>query len=81
MGGRMMATYDKQFADRLIAGNGRLLEFQEPAPDNPAAQRIVKYTNAWGREAFGVTFEGDDPEEYLRETRYVRNPVIYWEAE
>ncbi|HWV45754.1 MAG TPA: hypothetical protein VN039_07020 [Nitrospira sp.] len=65
-----MATVDKKFADRIIAG-----EWPEDE-----AQRIVKYTNAWGGESYGVTFPGDPPDKYLIESEYIQNPTIYWEA-
>ena len=65
-----MATVSKKIADRIIAG-----EFAE-ADGWPL--RIVKYTNAWGGEAYGV-------EQYAREygkymaSEYVRDPEVYWE--
>ena len=65
-----MATIDKRIADAIAAG--------EYADDRPT--RIVKYTNAWGGEAFGVTFEGQDIDKYVTPTEFIRNPTIYWEA-
>lgn len=75
-----MATIDsREFVDRLIAGNGRLPEDQEEAPDNPAAIRIVEYTNQYGRRTWGVVFEGDfDPYRYEHETQFVREPHVIW---
>lgn len=70
-------TCDKSFADKLIEGRGRI--DQEDAPDNPFAERIVEYTNAWGGLAYGVTFTRDDQEKYLRESEFIRAPRIYWE--
>ena len=64
-----MGTVSKSIADAIIAG-----KYED---DNP--KRIVKYTNAWGGEAYGVTFGNDDPNKYLYETEYVQNPVIYWD--
>ena len=63
-----MSTVSKEIADGIIAG--------EYESDNPT--KIVKYTNAWGSDAYGVIFHGDDLEIY-KESYYVRNPVTYWE--
>lgn len=70
-------TTDKNFADKIIAGNGRIN--QDEAPDNPRALRIVEYTNAWGVQAYGITFNERDKNKYMLPTHYVRNPKIYWE--
>lgn len=72
-----MATVNKDIADKLIAGNGRI--DPEDTPDNPWAIRIVEYDNAWGGKGYGVTFEGENPHRYLQESQYVRNPKIIWE--
>lgn len=80
-------TTTKAFADGLIRGNGRVpgedprlgLVLGEEAPDDPPAVRIVEYVNQGNRLAYGVTFPNDDPEKYLRESEYIRNPKIYWE--
>lgn len=72
-----MTTVHREFADRLIRSNG--LEGEE-APDNPPAVRIVEYTNAWGKLAYGVVFSTDrDPDRYDRETEYVQQPKTFWE--
>ncbi len=71
-----MSTTSKEIADRIVACNGVLY------PDQPweaPIERIVKYTNAWGGDAYGLTVEGQDPDTYLRESEYVKNPVIYFE--
>lgn len=61
-----MATFhSKTVVDSLIQGNGRQVEDQGDAPDNPWAERIVAYTNPGGHRVWGVTFEGDpDPYRY-----------------
>jgi hypothetical protein len=64
-----MSTVDKSIADRIVAG-----EF----PDDRAL-KIVKYTNLWGGDSYGVVFHGDDPEKY-RPREFVQNPTVYWEA-
>lgn len=64
-----MATVDKEIADDIIAGKY----------DEDEAMRIVKYTNAWGGEAYGVTFRGDSPYKYLLESEYIKNPSVYWD--
>lgn len=78
-----MATIDtREFIDRLIAGNGRLPEDQEDAPDNPFVTRIVEYTNQGGRRVYGVVFEGDfNPYRYETETEYLSDPRIIWTRE
>ncbi len=75
-----MATVDKKFADRLIAGDGLLPECGEEAPDNPPASSIVEFTNAWGKTAYGVVFEGErDQEKYMHESDYVQSPRVIWQ--
>ena len=71
-----MSTVDKAFADKLVTANGQL--YQDD-PFEPPVTRIVQYTNAWGAEAFGITFEGQDPEKYTRPSEYIGSPRIYWE--
>lgn len=66
-----MSTVSKDIADRIVKG--------EFAKDSP--KRIVKYRNAWGGEGYGVTFRNQDHDKYLRESAYVLNPKIYWEAQ
>lgn len=63
-----MSTVNKKIADDIV--NGKYPEDE--------AQMIVKYTNAWGGEAYGVTFKGDDQDKYLRPTPFIQNPTIYW---
>jgi hypothetical protein len=72
-----MSTVNKEFADTVVAANGVLYPDD---PFEPPIVRIVRYTNAWGGEGFGMTFKGQDPEKYMRPTEFVINPVIYWEA-
>jgi len=64
-----MSTVNKGLADRIIAG-----EFAEDSP-----RKIVKYTNAWGGESYGVVFEGERLDNYAA-SNYVIEPSIYWEA-
>jgi len=64
-----MSTVDKSIADRIIAG-----EFEEDH-----AFKIVKYKNAFdGSDAYGVVFEGNDPNRY-KASEYVIAPELYWE--
>jgi hypothetical protein len=71
-----MSTVDKVFADKLVAANGQLYPDD---PFEPPATRIVKYVNAWGKEAYGITFEGQNPEKYMEPTEFINQPVVYWE--
>lgn len=52
--------------DVLLANNGHY-------GDDPPVLKIVKYTDAWGKENFGIVYASDDPDRY-RETPYVNNP-------
>jgi hypothetical protein len=65
-----MGTVNKQIADDVIAG--------EYASDSIV--KIVKYTNAWGGEAYGLISRGQPLDAY-RESGFVQNPTTYWEAE
>lgn len=73
-----MSTVDKAFADKVAACNGVL--YPDDAFESPI-NRIVEYTNAWGAKAYGMTFEGQDPDKYMRPTEYVNAPKIYFERE
>lgn len=64
-----MSTVSLKIAEAIRTG--------EYADDFPA--RIVRYRNAWGGEAFGVTFAGQDHGRYLVETQYVQEPTIWWQ--
>ena len=77
-----MATFDnKEFIDQFMANDGWLPSTgSHDAPDNPPAVRIVEYTNAWGKIAWGVVFRGErDLYRYEDATEYVRNPKVIWE--
>lgn len=65
-----MATISKAIADDVIAG-----KYDD---DYALPMKIVKYTNAWGGEAFGLIFQGQNPDTY-RASEYVINPTVYWE--
>lgn len=69
-------TVDRAFAERIIAGNGFLDGDDTPAPSNPRVVLIVRYVNAWGREAFGCVFEGQ-ADKYT-ESPTVRDPQPFW---
>ena len=66
-----MATVSKEIADKIVSG----------AYPEDNATRIVKYTNAWGGESYGVTFRSEPKEKYLEETGIVINPSVYWDPE
>jgi hypothetical protein len=65
-----MATVDKNIADQIVAGKFK--------SDNPV--KIVKYTNAWGGESYGLICRGQ-PLDLYRETEFVRSPSTYWTKE
>lgn len=62
-----MGTINKQIADDVIAG--------KYAKDHPV--KIVKYTNAWGGESYGLICKGQPLDTY-RESNFVINPSTYW---
>lgn len=70
-----MSTVDKDFADKVVAAKGVL--FPED-PFEPPVDKIVKYTNAWGGEAYGLIFAGQNPSKYSP-SEFVRNPEVYFE--
>ena len=53
-----MSTVDKDFADRMVKCGGVMYPDD---PMEPPVNRIVEYTNAWGKKAYGMTFEGKTP--------------------
>lgn len=61
-----MGTVTKQIADDVIAG-----KYPE---DNIV--RIVKYTNTWGSEAYGL--ESTWQLGRYNASEYVINPSVYW---
>jgi hypothetical protein len=71
----MSTINNKKIIDELIANNGRY-------SDDPQAVMIVEYTNAWGKMAWGVTWENEPFERqrrYLDASEYVINPKIIWQ--
>ena len=75
-----MATIDKEFADNLAKNNGFFNgDDNNDLGDNPRCIKIVKYTNAWGNDAYGAVFEGElAPNRYEEVTEYVRDPHLFW---
>lgn len=71
-----MATVDKKFADKAVAANGVLYPDD---PFEPPITRIVEYKNAWGGVGYGIVFEGQDQDKYMRTSEYIGDPKIYWE--
>jgi hypothetical protein len=68
-----MATInDKEMIDLLVAKNG----YYE---DDPRVMRIIEYTNAWGKTAYGIEYEGQIGKYSVSE--WVINPKVYWRAE
>ena len=71
-----MSTVDKNFADRMVKCGGVMYPGD---PMEPPVNRIVEYTNAWGKKAYGMTFQGQDPDKYMRRSEYVQAPCVYWD--
>ena len=63
-----MGTINKTIADDVIAGKYN--------KDRPV--KIVKYTNAWGGEAYGLICKGQSLDLYSA-SDFVHNPETYWE--
>ena len=63
-----MGTISKKIADDVIAG--------KYASDRP--KKIVKYTNAWGGEAYGLICAHESLDRY-KASDFVINPETYWE--
>lgn len=79
-----MATFDSwATVKRMIEGDGWLPECGDrDAPDNPPAIKVVEYTNAAGRQTWGVVFRGErNPDRYEIETEYVSGPKVIWRCE
>lgn len=70
-----MATIStKSIIDKLIENDGHY-------EGDPRAYMIVEYTNSYGNQTWGVTWPNDrNPDKYLVETEFVRNPQIIWRA-
>jgi hypothetical protein len=62
-----MGTITKKIADDVIAG-----KYEEDRP-----VKIVKYTDAWGGEAYGLICQGQDLNKY-RASEFVLSPMTYW---
>ena len=63
-----MGTVNKQIADDIIAGKYA----------NDGIVKIVKYTHAWGEEAYGLIGQHEPLDKY-RESDFVQSPSVYWE--
>lgn len=62
-----MPTVDKETADNVIAG----------AYPESKYTRIIKYTNYWGGESYGLD---DSPDKSgYQPSEYIINPIVYWE--
>jgi hypothetical protein len=73
-----MSTVDKSFADNIIRHNRYYDGNSENyLGDNPRCDRIIRYTNAWGKDAYGLLFEGQANK--YTESLYVISPELYWQ--
>jgi hypothetical protein len=62
-----MGTISKDIADEIVAGG-----YKEDRP-----VKIVKYTNQWGGEGYGLICAGQNLDRYAA-SQFVRDPVVYW---
>ena len=60
-----MSTVDLPFAERVKAG-----------AHNDEVRLIVEYTNAWGKQAYGLVMFGQ--ENHYRPSDFVIEPKIWW---
>lgn len=73
-----MATVDKSTADNLVKYNGYFNgDSDNLLGNNPRVVKITKYTNAWGGESYGLTFEGQ-ANAYAQPTDFIISPTPYW---
>lgn len=73
----MSTIQHKAIIDDLIENHG----YYHGDKSEPRAVLIVTYENAFGGEAWGVTWDYETPEmqeRYLVETANVHNPKILW---
>lgn len=66
-----MATISKELADKLVSQDGYY-------SDDPRAIRIMEYTTAWGKQAYGVEYPGQLGK--YSPSEYINDPKVYWEA-
>jgi hypothetical protein len=66
-----MATVGKAIADQIKDGDGYY-------NTDPRVVRIVEYTNAWGRLAYGLEYKHQLGK--YAPSQYVRDPKVYWKA-
>ena len=62
-----MGTVNKEIADAIIRG-----EYPEDE-----ILRIVRYTNAWGGDSYGLVSKGQPVNTYAA-SDFVKNPTVYW---
>jgi len=65
-----VGTISKQIADDVIAGKY----------DDDQPKKIVRYTNAWGGEAYGLICGRQSLDTY-RPSQFVINPITIWEKQ
>lgn len=66
-----MATVSKELVDKIVANDGYYV-------DDDRVVRIVEYTNAWGKLAYGIEYPSSVGR--YAPSEYVNDPKVYWEA-
>jgi len=69
----MASINSRETVDIIIAGNGIY-----PGDDDMPVVKIVKYTNAWNGETFGLIYAGEDLDRY-HASEFVIRPETIWE--
>ena len=68
-----MATVSKDLAEQIIKQDGYYA-------DDPRVMQVVKYENAWGKEAYAILYARDMAMDRYAASKYVRNPQVIWNA-
>jgi len=66
-----VATVTKEIAEKIIANDGYF-------GDDPRVWQVVRYTNAWGNDAYAILYEQDVMLNRYRKSEFIRNPVVLW---
>lgn len=67
-----MGTIDNQYIIVKLLRNNGVYE------DDPQAYSITEYTNAWGRQCWGLAHSYEAHVGYQTETEYVTDPIMLW---
>lgn len=72
-----MPTVDYETA-RILKDNNGVYPVPPDEPPDPICVKIVEYTNPWGKQAYGLIFEGEK-DGYTINYNYCLNPKVFFE--